>query len=372
MKIGIDARNLVPNLSGIGRYVWEMSRAMKDRGHSIVLYMPEPPRYQIPHLEDFTIKTGRSYGAVRRVFWGAVGLSKELSSEDLDVFWGPAHRLPRGGDSTIPCVVTIHDLVWRRAKETMRWQTWLGERLFMGSAIKNSDAIVAVSEATLKDITFYFPDAISKTHVVYPGVAHLGVNEDMKNRSEKREVDHPFALFVGTFEPRKNLDRLLEAYSLLEKGIRDNIDLVLVGGRGWGMDEISRLLRKYNVGDTVKNLGYVSDEKLVFLYENAKFLVMPSIYEGFGLPIIEAQSRSTPVITSNVSSMPEVAGDGAILVDPMEVNQIAFAMQKLASDEEFRIKLGCKAKRNSMRFSWSAAAVQLESIFEATIEAKRK
>ncbi|WP_266031567.1 glycosyltransferase family 4 protein [Brucella intermedia] len=372
MKIGIDARNLVPNLSGIGRYVWEMSRALKDRGHSVILYMPEPPRYQMPYLEGVKIKTGKSYGAIRRVFWGAAELSKEIRLDSLDIFWGPAHRLPRGVDNVTPCVVTIHDLVWRRAKETMRWQTWLGERLFMGPAIRRSDTIVAVSEATLKDIAFYYPDAAPRIHAVYPGVTHLGVVGDVKSRAANWGMDRPYALFVGTLEPRKNLNRLLEAYSLLDKKTRDKLFLVLVGGRGWGMSEIPHLLKKYKVEDTVKKLGYVSDETLFFLYKNAKFLVMPSIYEGFGLPIIEAQSLGTPVITSNVSSMPEVAGDGAVLVDPMDVNEIAFAMRKLANDEEFRQNLGQKAQRNSMQFSWSAAAVKLESIFEATIEAKRK
>lgn len=254
----------------------------------------------------------------------------------------------------------------------MRWQTWLGERLFMGPSIRKSDAIVAVSEATLKDIAFYYPDVASRIHVVYPGVTHLGVDGDVKDRVANWGMDRPYALFVGTLEPRKNLNRLLEAYSLLEKKNRDNLFLILAGGRGWGIGEISHLLKKYNLENTVKKLGYISDEDLFLLYKNAKFLVMPSIYEGFGLPIIEAQSQGTPVVTSNVSSMPEVAGDGAMLVDPMDVNEIAFAMHKLANDEEFRLSLGQKAQRNSMQFSWSAAAAQLESIFQATIEAKRK
>lgn len=372
MKIGIDARNLVPNLSGIGRYVWEMSRALRDRGHSVVLYMPEPPRYPMPYLEGVTIKIGKSHGAMRRVFWGAVKLSQAANLDELDVFWGPAHRLPWRLSKNIPCVVTIHDMVWRRAQDTMRWQTWLGERLFMGRAIRISDTIVTVSEATLKDIEFFYPNAASQIHVVYPGVTHLDMSGDVESRVASWGIDRPFALFVGTLEPRKNLNRLLEAYSLLDKQIRDNLLLVLAGGHGWGIGKITELVQKYHVKDSVRQIGYVSDDDLAFLYRNAQFLIMPSIYEGFGLPIIEAQSQRTPVITSNLSSMPEVTGAGGMLVDPLDVRELASVMRKLASDGEFRDNLRQKAKQNSLRFSWSTAAIKLESIFEATIEAKHR
>lgn len=370
MKIGVDGRNLVHNLSGIGRYVWEMSRTLSERGHSVTIYMPSPPNHSIPEAQGIQVRISQARGAFRRTLWSATRLAKMANLDKVDLFWGPAHRLPRGLHQDTACVVTVHDMVWRRASQTMRWQTWLGELLFMNNAVKIADSIIAVSDATLKDVIYYYPEVSEKLRVVHPGITDFGAVGDMD--TGRLKVDRPFALFVGTLEPRKNLSRLLEAYSLLGNDLRKNILLVLAGGRGWGIGELSDMVQKYHVQDTVRITGYITDRELSKLYCEAQFLIMPSLYEGFGLPIIEAQQYGTPVIASNISSMPEVTGDGGLLVNPLDTPEIAFAMYRLATDSSLHAELSRKAKRNSLRFSWESAAEKLENIFEECLVKKRK
>lgn len=357
MKIGIDARNLVPSLSGIGRYVLEMCRALGEQGHSLILYLPEVPHSPLPPLPGCELRFGHFKGPWRRVIWSMTALPKAAKQDQLDLFWGPAHRLPPGLPSYLPTIVTIHDLVWLRAAETMRWQTWLGERAFMAASLKRASHIVADSEATAEDIIEFYPDAAVRIDVVYPGLTNLPppggrilVPVDDQGRQQR------YALFVGTLEPRKNLARLLQAFASIVPSSLSDVKLVIAGGQGWRMGDLSALIANHGIQDRVILTGYVSDAELARLYASAEFLLMPSLYEGFGFPIIEAQSFGVPVITSNRSSMPEVAGAAAIYVNPEDISDIATAILTLVSNADLRTKLGDNAMSNASRFSWHKAA----------------
>lgn len=364
MKIGVDARNLVPCMSGIGRYVLEMTQALAGRDHSLILYLPEAPFHTLPKIKGVEIRVGKSRGAIQRAIWSQTILPNLANEDELDIFWGPAHRLPIRLSNKIRRVVTIHDMVWRRARRTMHFRTWLGEVLFMRSAIRLADAIVTVSKSTADDVNYYYPYSEGRVHVVYPGVADLKKSQlYAQELFERWSIDRSYALFVGTLEPRKNLVRLLHAYSLLSKELRANFLLVLAGGQGWGLGELSSLTQQLKIQDTVILTGHVSDEELDLLYEKARFLIMPSIYEGFGLPIIEAQSHGTPVLTSKTSSMPEVAGTGAILVDPSDVNALKDCMERMVCDEQLIAGLRTLAIANSQKFTWSSSASELEAVF---------
>lgn len=363
MRIGIDARNLVPSLSGIGRYVFEMCRALGEQGHSLILYLPEPPHSHLPPLPGSELHIGNFKGPWRRAIWSLTALPIAARRHQLDLFWGPAHRLPPGLPADLPKIVTIHDLVWLQAPETMRWQTWLGERAFMAASLKRAHHIIADSQATAGDIIALYPAVRGQVEVVYPGLTTLPapggrplvpLNEDGQTLR--------YALFVGTLEPRKNLSRLLEAFASIQPSRLSGLKFVIAGGQGWRMRDLSEMIAHYGIEDRVVLTGYVSDTELAALYASAQFLAMPSLYEGFGFPIIEAQSFGVPVITSNRSSMPEVAGDGAILVDPENVVAIADAIVQLSSDLTLRKDLGKRSKVNSARFSWPAAAKTLPQI----------
>jgi len=374
MRIGIDARNLVPDLTGIGRYVFEMSRHLAAMGHELVLYMPENPSSSLPKWPRTTVRIGNYAGGIRRLVWGQLVLPKLASADDLDIFWGPAHRLPLFLDQSIPRVVTIHDLVWMNAPSTMRLQTWLGERVLMKPAISGADRVVADSSSTAEAVKAAFPKSAGKISVVHCGLTSLSnglAKEALSAFTTMHRIDRRYALFVGTLEPRKNLCRILEAYSHLSIDTRENLLLIIAGGQGWRLGDLRRLITRLGIELTVRLTGYVTDDELAQLYANAHFLVMPSIYEGFGFPIIEANAMGIPVLTSNTSSMPEIAGNAALLVDPHDVSALTSAMWTLANDENLHRHLVNKTRLNAARFDWCKSAADLTKVFKEAVRMRR-
>ncbi|QNQ62039.1 glycosyltransferase family 4 protein [Brucella sp. 6810] len=375
MRIGIDARNFVSGLTGIGRYVLEMCRHLTIQGHELVLYLPERPFFSLPEWPGASVRISKHAGGVRRLIWGQIVLPRLAAADGLDIFWGPAHRLPVFLSRRIPCVVTIHDLVWKNAAETMRLQTWLGERALMKPAIYGADRVVAVSFATAGAVRLTFPVATGKLSVVHSGLTALSNDftpESFTAFASRHRIDRPYALFVGTLEPRKNLFRLLEAYSRLSLEMRENFFLVIAGGQGWHLGNLTTLIAQLGIEYSVRLTGYVTDGELAGLYANARFLVMPSLYEGFGFPIIEANAMGIPVLTSNTSSMPEVAGDAALLVDPQNVDALTCAMRRLASDEHLLRHLAARSRLNAARFDWHKSAAEMIKIFEDVITMRNK
>jgi glycosyltransferase involved in cell wall biosynthesis len=248
----------------------------------------------------------------------------------------------------------------------MRLQGWLGEWTFMRRAIRNADRIVSVSSATKEAILSVYPWAETKIAVVYPGCTPLH-SENPHKTLVRHGIDRPFALFVGTLEPRKNLNNLLKSFALLPQAVRSNLLLVIAGGQGWRLGDLQVEIGNLKITSDVRVTGFVSDAELGALYQSAKFLTMPSLYEGFGLPIVEANSAGIPALTSNSSSMPEVGGDAALLVDPLSVDSIAHGLNRLATDATLHAKLTSAAKINATRFDWRASAVSLANVFEETI-----
>lgn len=366
MRIGVDARNLVPKLSGIGRYVLETSRHLTEIGHEVYLYLPEPPndRNALPQAEKVDISSFK--GALARIVWGNSYLPLKAKKDKIDVLWGPAHRLPIISMSDIPQVVTIHDLVWQHASSTMRFQGWMAERAFMKPSIRAAERVVAVSHATKQSLSELYPWSQDKIDVVYPGCTPF--TPDLCSGDLKRfDLDRPYVLFVGTLEPRKNLLRLLEAFAALPANTRSELLLVIAGGQGWGLSDLTTEISRLDITSSVRLTGFVSDEELGKLYRDARFLAMPSLYEGFGFPIIEANQLGVPVLTSNTSSMPEVGGDTALLVDPMSVSSISDGLGKLATDNVLRNRLANAAQANAAKFNWSCSARELANVFQRVL-----
>lgn len=366
MRIGVDARNLVPKLSGIGRYVLETSRHLSQIGHEVYLYLPETPNDQnsLPQVESVDISSFK--GALSRIVWGNSYLPLKAKKDKIDVLWGPAHRLPIMSASGVPQVVTIHDLVWQYASSTMRFQGWVGERVFMKPSIKRAERVVAVSNATKVSLSERYPWSQNKIDVVYPGCTPFA--PDLSAAGLKRfDLDRPYVLFVGTLEPRKNLLRLLESFAALSADTRSKLLLVIAGGQGWGLSDLTTEISRLNIASSVRLTGFVSDEELGKLYRDARFLAMPSLYEGFGFPIIEANQLGVPVLTSNTSSMPEVGGDAALLVDPTCVSSITNGLMKLATDDVLHNRLANAAQTNAAKFNWSRSAHELTGVFQRVL-----
>lgn len=370
MKIGIDARNLVTSMTGIGRYVLEMSRHLALLGHELHFYLPEAPYGDLEEFPAAQLHIARFPGGIRRMIWAQTELPRRAMKDEIEVFWGPAHRLPFFLDRRIARVITIHDLVWKDMAATMRWQTWMADRWLMKPGVAVADEIVADSAATANALRAQFPGCGEKLHVVHPGLTAIGGAGGAKPLVSFG-IDRPYMLFVGTLEPRKNLMRLLQAYASLPESTRERFLLVLAGGQGWRLGDLKGHIASLRIESSVRLTGYVSDADLALLYGQARFLAMPSLYEGFGFPIIEANAMGIPVLTSNTSSMPEVAGDAGILVDSSDVSSIRDGLESLATDNALHARLTANARANSARFNWTDSARQLERIFEKAIAKRR-
>lgn len=374
MKIGVDARLLGESLTGIGRYTFEMSKQFVDefeKDHQFIFYASKKVPITISNrLSDFRFKTSSANSRVERMIWSQTKLPYWANNDQVDLFWGPTHRLPNFLSSKIARVVTVHDLVWKYTPETMRKLSLSVEKHLMPSAISQADLIIADSESTAEGIRETFPNFKDKVRVVHLGVSEMPKSNGLDSML-KLGITKPYILFVGTLEPRKNLARLLESFSNTSDEIKKSVSLVIVGGKGWGNINLDEEIKRCNLGQSVKVLGFVEDNQLSTLYSEALFLAMPSLYEGFGLPILEAMSFGTPVLTSNVSSMPEVLGSGGIVVNPLSVNEMTGAIETLILNNDLRTQLGNNAKIESTKFSWKKAANSAIEIFEEALEIRK-
>jgi len=365
MRIGVDVRSLSEPISGIGRYTSSLLQVMiNNSSHEWVLYSYRPVLHGEWNQPNVIIRNLHLPKWIRGVYiqWLQLILPFWLKQDRIDLFWSPAHRLPIYISNSIARVVTIHDLVWKHAPETMRpFGQFLDSRL-MPKSIRLADKVIAVSESTALDLFDEFSEVQKKTAVIYEaGSLLIEYSEDFN------DVKDEYLLYVGTLEPRKNLRRLLEAYSLLSDTIRDKYSLIIVGGKGWGNEDINSITEQLNIKKFVKVLGYLSNKELVKAYSQAYLFVMPSLYEGFGLPVLEAMSLGIPVVTSNTSSLPEIVGDTAILVNPESVSSIKNGIEEVLMDYKLRQKLSKATLERSKLFSWNKASKETLSLFEQAL-----
>lgn len=363
LRVGVDVSMLSERTTGIGRYAYEILKRLVLIEHEWFFYSHRPLIIGNWTQENVHKCTGKVHKRGLRLLWMQTVVPVMAVRDKVNVFWSPAHRLPRLLPSRVAKVVTIHDLVWRMAGETMRPATrWLDSTL-MPHAVRKADRIIAVSENTARDVLTEMPYSNGKICIIPLGATNLATTKKVEV-CNAISLDEPYFLFVGTLEPRKNLIGLIEAYSRLSLELRSRAMLVIAGGEGWGGFDVSAAVRKFGVQDRVKVLGYVSDIQLNTLYKHSLFLAMPSFYEGFGLPLLEAMSHGTPVITSNRGSMPEVVGDAGLLVDPYSINSIKEALKALLSDQTLVSNLRLKAIIKSKHFCWDRAARQTLKVIE--------
>jgi glycosyltransferase involved in cell wall biosynthesis len=371
MKIGIDARQLSRPLTGMGRYTLEICQALaKMKGVSLYLYSPAPLRFDFPGLSQAQVQTKNWDSGFLRQFWTETFLPCWAARDKLDVFWGPAHRLPRFLPSSMAKVVTIHDLVWKYAGETMPPLRRKLEQIQIPSAIACADWVVTDATATAQALRDHYPACLNKVAVVHLGVTY---QDSPLTKAELKSwaIDQDYFLFVGTLEPRKNLNRLLKSYAQLPLSVKQRALLVIAGGKGWGGIDIATMVRELDLEKFVRVVGYVDDKTLAALYKHALFLAMPSLYEGFGLPLTEAMAHGTPVLTSDNSSMPEVAGKAGRLVNPLSEASIQEGLQDLILKDELRNRLAAAAKASAGRFDWDASAAQLVDVFKKAVDIHR-
>lgn len=358
MVIGFDgSRAFLKKKTGTENYSYQLLRALAkiDRKNSYLVYTKSFNLDTVVALMKFP----GNFKVVEipwKRFWTQGGLALQTFKDKLDVLFVPAHTLPIIRREGLKTVVTVHDL----GSEYLPSMHQLKQRLYLSFMqkyqLKTATKIIAVSQATKDDLVKRVGCDPRKIKVVYEGYDE----RLFKPFKIDTLIDSlkPYYLFVGTVQPRKNLKRIIQAFSKITKG-----NLVIAGSKGWLSDEIYKLPKKLAIKNRVKFLGYVPEKDLPALYSGAIALVFPSLFEGFGLPILEAQACGCPVITSNLSSMPEVAGKAAILVNPYSVDEITNAMIKVKGEGE-RAKLVRAGFDNIKKYSWEKCANETLKVLE--------
>ena len=364
MIIGIDARPLsYPQLTGIGVYLNSLLQAIQELDQENQYYLISNGAI---HFEVVNPRWKKLEGRLpqRKIgtLWMQVFVPRLASTLKLDLFWGPRHQLPLFMPKEIKTVLTVHDIVHLLFPRTMSLPNLVAERLLMQRSIRRADYVMADSQSTASGIQEHYQVRPTKIGVVYPGGPT--VSKQMHSPvSDDEKLPGKYFLFVGTLEPRKNLRAILGAFALLDTE-REDVHIVVVGNIGWKTKDVMSLLKAHRYRSRIHFTGYVDAARLSFIYRNALCLLYPSLYEGFGFPILEAMTYGVPVITSNVSSMPEVAGDAALLVDPNDINELANAMNMILSNGNLRDLMVFKGYKRLKEFSWMRCAEEVLDIFK--------
>jgi len=270
--------------------------------------------------------------------------------------------------STSPTLLTVHDLSFERVPEAAdpRLRTFL--QAAVPRSVRRATHIVADSEATRQDLIALYDCPPQKVSVVFSSVAPRFRRTDSPEIQKKYALpNQPFLLCVGTIQPRKNYVRVVRALASLGDAWKD-VHLVIAGGRGWLYDELYQTISDLNMTERVHLIGFADDDDLPALYSAAACTVAVSLYEGFGFPVLESMACETPVITSNISSLPEVAGDAAILVDPNSVDEIAAAIRRILSDTSLANELRQRGTAQARRFTPTATAQQLAAVYSKLLD----
>lgn len=363
MKIAIDIRSAGGEKAGKGWYTFHLVRSLlqMDNKNQYLLYCKE----SIAGFEEFPNLLLKSLSGPG-IFWHHK-VARDCKKENVELFFAPSsYIVPSLLDENIKSIATVHDLVAFLFPDRHNKKATILEKFFLKRAVKKAHQIIAISQNTKKDLLDRFP-AISEKITVIPCAASDEFRpipkDQLRDFAKKTSLPEHFFLSVGTLEPRKNYPRLIEAFHTVHKFFPD-YHLIIVGKEGWDFDEIYKTIRQYNLSQNVHLLGYLSNSSLVKLYNLAKALVFPSLYEGFGLPPLEAMQSGCPVITSKISSLPEVVGDSALLVDPHDVHAISGAMMEIIKNPQLSEALKVKVLVQAQKFSMESSAKKLLEIIE--------
>ncbi|MBT8579372.1 glycosyltransferase family 4 protein [Polynucleobacter paneuropaeus] len=368
-KIGVDVSCISPPITGIGKYLIEVLQAMEHAELDYYLYSHQKLNLSQYGLNNYILRQSNCFifrlrGG--RLIWSILVLPFLVRKDNLNLFWAPAHKIPLGLGSNLLKVVTVHDLVWRHASKTMKLSNYLLDMLCMSFSVKVADKIIAVSKSTKLDLLQEFNLNEDSVEVI-----ELGVRLPKSTHFWKDKSNSPYILFVGTIEPRKNLINLINAYALMPIKLRQEVKLQIVGMKGWGVSDLNQIIDDLNLSKHINFLGYVEDNELDDLYRGALCLAIPSFYEGFGLPILEAMARGVPILTSNVSSMPEVCGRNAVFVDPRSVASIRDGLTLLLENEVLRNELVREGLVWSAQFTWKNTAKRTAGLFKNLLNLKK-
>ncbi|HET6614534.1 MAG TPA: glycosyltransferase family 1 protein [Dehalococcoidia bacterium] len=365
LHVALMGRSLRGQFVGVSRYTHQLVEAVADQ-------LTIPPSVFLTRAPD-----GLNGARIRRIrapfptpneyaraVWEQAVVPSQVHRLAPDVYHSPNYILPLR--LRCPSVVTIHDMAFLdRRLHRLRSHLYLS--VLATAAVHKATRIICVSEYTKREMVRRFPSSEAKARVIGEGVepAFVPQSRGAIDRFRRRfGLVDPYILFVGTIEPRKNLPRLIEAFSAAVAGHAYPHRLIIAGGSGWKDEPVRRAYRASAVRERIHFAGYVSDDELPAAYSGADVFVYPSLHEGFGLPPLEAMACGAPVITSNVTSLPEVVGDAAITVNPRDTNDLTDALRRLMANATLRAELSAAGRARAADFSWQDAAARTISVYE--------
>jgi len=373
MRIGIDCRTVLNpgrgEQAGVGHYTYYLVKNLLrlDKKNEYVLFFDarmERERAQEFEQKNVTIKyfPFSQYRRFLPVAYSQILTAAYLYKERLDVYHAPATSIPlsyRG-----KAVVTVHDLAIYKHPRLFPSGQFLSTKLVVPKSIRRARKVIVVSEATKRDVQQLFHVSDKKLRVIYEGFVRERPGKTVVDVREKYGL-REYVLFVGTIEPRKNLVSLIKGFSsVANTPSMKKLDLIIAGAPGWKYGDVLKAIKETKLAGRVRYIGYVPHADKVHLMSGATVFAFPSLYEGFGLPVLEALSLGTPVVTSNVSSLPEVAGTAAVFVNPKKPKDIGLAIAKLAGNAQLRKRLVAEGQRRAAMFTWDGAARETLQVYQ--------
>lgn len=346
MKIAIDAsRAFLKERTGIEEYAFQIIKNLRKdlKDHQVILYLriggKERLEKSLKIPEKWEIKE-----ISFKYFWTQIGMAWEFLTNSPDVLFVPAHTIPWIHPKN--SVVTVHGLEYEHCPKSYSLYSRWFHRFFINKSCKWAKKVIAISENTKNDLVKMYKVPNKKIKIVYNGFTNISKNTEGKKRSKN------YLLYLGRIEQRKNIEGIVKAFEILKIGYGYQGQLVLAGKPGVGFEEIKVKTNEIKFSKDVVLKGYISDKERLTLMKNTDLFLFPSFCEGFGLPILEAQSVGAPVITSKKGPMDEVAGDARVLVDPHNIQEMVDVADRILKDKELRNDIIRKGKENVKKFSW--------------------
>ncbi len=369
MLISIDTRGAkLYTGTGIGTYTNElMKNIMKlDQKNQYLFFWPGEGYEQFKGKSNIKV---RIVGEKHKSFWTNSYIPAQIKNNAIEIFHVPQNGIGLPKEKYCKYVVTVHDLIPYILPETVGENYRKQFTTQMPSILENADKIITVSQYSKQDIMNYFgipKEKIAVTYLatdtIYQPINHQHAKNFIKNRYT---IDSNFILYLGGFSPRKNVHRLIDAYANIYRKLNPSHDLIIIGTLKESHQELVKQVEKLGLQNKVKFIGFIPYEHLPYFYNAASVFVYPSIYEGFGLPPLEAMACGCPTITSNITSIPEVVGDGALLINPFDIDELSRSILKILEDQKFTIHLIVKGLKRASNFSWKTTAMNTLKVYSS-------
>lgn len=365
MRILIDSRTLIWKGTGARRYLHNLltNLAKIDKENEYFVFVRHNEEFDQSDFRKVAFKSPRRH--IFNPLWTNISLPLALKRNRIDILHSPHTALPFIKVS--PSVLTVHDLSF----EICPWDFRIRSRVFLRVTSRfaslSADKIIVPSTRIKNDLTQIYGISKDKIEVIYEAADEIfrPVNREKASEEveQKYEIEDAFILHVGLLRPRRNILTLLKAFNKLRSEYDVEVKLVLVGPAGYRSDELFHFIAKHDLNNEVIQLDYVSEKDLLYIYNAAEMFVYPSLYEGFGLPTMEAMACGTPVLSSKIQPMLEIVGDGGIFFDPYNVIEMSQKMYNVLTDDNLRLKLKEKARARTRNFSWEVNAKRTRKIY---------